>query len=111
MIRRSTAGVMLALAACATATAAPLAPQAATQDATGQEQRKADVQLSMCVGVDGRTRDVKVVRSSGYPRLDEETVARMKTVTFVPAKDAAGNPIDKCDFTLTVSFRVPDQGR
>lgn len=111
MIRRLTGSAVLALTACATAVAAPLARQAATPDATGPEQRKADVQLSMCVGVDGRTRDVRVVRSSGSARLDEETVASMKSATLVPAKDTAGNPMDTCDFTLTVSFQIPDQGQ
>jgi len=52
------------------------------------------VTISFLIGLDGRMTDCKVVRSSGYPRLDAIPCKVLtKRARFTPAKDASGAPI------------------
>jgi len=60
-----------------------------------EEARKAKLQglvvLSVLVGIDGRVKDVRVIRGLGMG-LDENAVAAVRGWQLVPAKDAAQQP-------------------
>lgn len=60
-------------------------------------KEQGEVGLSMCVGADGGLSNVKIVRSSGYPRLDHAALVGIAKVRFIPAKDANGEPVAVCE--------------
>jgi TonB family protein len=73
------------------------------------ERREGDVVLSMCIGPDGRARNVKLVKSSGHADLDATTLRGIASMRFHPACDAQNNPVDWCDppLPMTVEWRIP----
>ena len=73
-----------------------------------EEARKKKIQgtvvLSLIVGVDGNTRDIKIIRGGLGYGLDEKAVQAVSRWKFKPAlKD--GEPIDK-EIAVEVSFRL-----
>ena len=64
-----------------------------------------DVVVSVCVDKDGRMSDVKLVKSSGFQRLDEATLKGLARTRLDPAVGSDGKPIAMCNppyqFTLT----------
>lgn len=64
-----------------------------------------DVIVSVCVDKDGRMSDVKLVKSSGFERLDEATLKGLARTRLDPAVGSDGKPIAMCNppyqFTLT----------
>ncbi|UUR09274.1 energy transducer TonB [Sphingomonas glaciei] len=53
------------------------------------------VRFRLLVGTDGRVRDCRVTRSSGYPGLDAATcTAAIRRLRFAPARDTAGRPVE-----------------
>lgn len=66
------------------------------------------VELELRIGVDGRVRDARVLRSSGYPRLDRAAVAeatrnwRLRPATF------DGEPIEGV-YRIKVTFRLDER--
>jgi TonB family protein len=79
-------------------------PRAAVRD-----RRQGNVTVVMCVGADGRVRDVRVAKSSGHADLDEATVKGIASVKFSPARDASGKAVDWCDppYAVSVGWRIP----
>ena len=63
-----------------------------------------DVILSVQVLPDGRVGDIFVVKSSGFPFLDEAALTAVKSYTFFPATDETG-PV-AATFTFTMPFRI-----
>ena len=63
-----------------------------------------EVIVSVCVAVDGRISDVKLVKSSGSERLDEATLKGLPRTRLDPAIGSDGKPIAMCSppyqFTL-----------
>jgi periplasmic protein TonB len=74
-----------------------------------RSKEEAEVTVSMCVNVQGRASDVKLVKSSGKPHFDDATVKGMAKLRFAPAKDSAGKPTAWCDppFVTTIVWRLP----
>jgi TonB family protein len=74
------------------------------------EARKAgyegSCQLQMIVGTDGKTHDIKVVRSVGHG-LDEKAIEAVKQWKFTPAMKS-GKPV-AVQINVTVSFRLYGQ--
>ncbi len=72
-------------------------------------RQEGDVRLSMCIAPDGKTREVKIVQSSGSEALDRASVEGASRATMTPGTDSAGKPIDWCNppFEMTVSWRLP----
>jgi TonB family protein len=72
-------------------------------------RQQGDVTVSMCVGPDGRARDVRLEKSSGVAALDQTTVTEIGSVRFEPGRDAAGNPVDWCNprYQLLIAWRLP----
>jgi protein TonB len=72
-------------------------------------KQEGDVTVSMCVSIDGRASDVKLVRGSGVESLDEATVKGIAKLRFKPAKDENGKDTAWCTppFQLTVSWKLP----
>ena len=65
------------------------------------------VQLQVLVQENGRAGEVKVARSSGFPKLDEAAVAEVKrNWRFVPGKED-GKPVSMWH-TFAVTFRLTD---
>jgi protein TonB len=69
------------------------------------------VGVSLCVSEQGRISDVKLVRSSGFPLLDDATVKNLPKVRMTPAKDSAGKNIPWCNppFPLDVQWQIPER--
>jgi protein TonB len=66
------------------------------------------VTISFTVGIDGRMTDCKVVRSSGYARLDAVPCKVLpKRARFKPAKDAMGAPIVSHGTTSMAFYTKP----
>lgn len=63
-----------------------------------------EVVVSVCVDEQGRMSNVQVVKSSGFPRLDEATVKGLPRTRLDPAKGSDGKPMAMCSpphtFTL-----------
>lgn len=68
-----------------------------------------NVTVSMCVDVRGSPSDVKLVKSSGEPALDEATVKGVARLRFTPAKGTDGKPTAWCDppHLLEIQWRLP----
>jgi len=65
------------------------------------------VQLQVLVLASGRAGEVKVARSSGFPKLDEAAINEVKrNWRFVPGKED-GKPVDMWH-TFAVTFRLTD---
>jgi protein TonB len=65
------------------------------------------VQLQVLVLESGRAGEVKVARSSGFPKLDEAAIAEVKrNWRFVPGKED-GKPVSMWH-TFAVTFRLTD---
>jgi protein TonB len=65
------------------------------------------VQLSVFVKENGRAGEVKIVKSSGFPKLDEAAVREVqRNWRFVPGKED-GKPVDMWH-TFAVTFRLED---
>ena len=67
----------------------------------------------MCMGVDGRASDVKVIKSSGVDSLDEAAVKGIPKLRFQPAKDSAGKAVAWCPptyppYTMVLSWKLPE---
>ena len=62
------------------------------------------VRLSVLVGSNGRAKEVRVVKGSGYPRLDNAAVTAVRQWEFVPAA-RGGVPMDAW-YELTMQFRL-----
>lgn len=72
-------------------------------------KQEGDVTVSMCVSIEGRVTDVKLINSSGIETLDEATVRGMSRMTFTPAKDGQGKPTAYCSppYVMTVAWKLP----
>jgi protein TonB len=72
-------------------------------------KQEGDVTVSMCVSIDGRASDVKLIRGSGVDSLDEATVKGIAKLRFTPAKDSSGKNTAWCNppYQLTVSWKLP----
>lgn len=79
----------------------PAYPSSARQ--AGQE---GTVVLRIEILANGRTGEISVARSAGYPALDEAAIAAVRSWQFVPAKDLSSGRTVACTTTLPVSFRL-----
>ena len=79
----------------------PVYPQSARQ--AGQE---GTALLRIYIQANGRPGDIDVVRSSGYPVLDEAAVSAVRNWRFVPAKDRSSGKTVACTTNLPVVFRL-----
>lgn len=69
-----------------------------------------EVRVSMCVGADGRISDVKLVKSSGFPRLDEATLKGLPKTRLDPAVGSDGKPMAMCNppYQMTLVWNLED---
>jgi len=56
-----------------------------------------ETRVSVCVDTEGRMSNVKVVRSSGFERLDEQAIKALTNNRLDPAIGSDGKPIAMCD--------------
>ena len=70
-----------------------------------------EVTVSVCVDASGRMTDVKLVKSSGFPRLDEATVKGMTKTRVEPAIGTDGKPMVYCNppHTITIVWNLEDE--
>lgn len=65
------------------------------------------VVVAVLVGIDGKVKDIKLEKSSGFPRLDEATLAwAPKHWQFVPGTED-GKPVEMW-YSLKMTFKVTD---
>lgn len=62
------------------------------------------VLLALIVTAEGRAKDVRVLKTSGYPRLDKAALDAVKDWRFIPAK-RLGRPVD-ADYELPIHFKL-----
>jgi TonB family protein len=70
-------------------------------------REQGDVVVELCVAATGVVESVKLLRSSGYLRLDEATIASLTRSRFEPATDD-GKPMRYCGYMLTVAWAMED---
>jgi periplasmic protein TonB len=78
-----------------------------------RKKQEGEVKLSMCMGVDGRASDVKIIRSSGVDSLDEAAGKGIPKLRFEPAKDGNGKPVAWCPpaypaYEMTLVWKLPE---
>ena len=66
------------------------------------------VELELFIGVDGRVRDARVLRSSGHPRLDRAAVAEAMRAWRLKPATLDGEPIEG-RYRIKVTFRLDDR--
>ncbi|MBP2638635.1 MAG: transport protein TonB [Firmicutes bacterium] len=71
-----------------------------------QAAQQGTVVLKVQILENGRPGEVSVVRSSGYPLLDDAAVDAVEQWRFIPAKDRSSGRAITCYSTLPVSFRL-----
>ncbi|MEK6235454.1 MAG: energy transducer TonB, partial [Planctomycetales bacterium] len=62
------------------------------------------VYVNVTVRMDGRTQDVQVHKSSGYPAMDRAAVAALQLCVLTPAK-RGGKPIEK-RLRVPIDFKI-----
>ena len=62
------------------------------------------VLLALTVTAEARAKDVRVLKTSGYPRLDKAALDAVKDWRFIPAK-RLGRPVD-ADYELPIHFKL-----
>lgn len=62
------------------------------------------VLLALTVTAEGRAKDVRVLKTSGYPRLDKAALDAVKDWRFIPAK-RLGRSVD-ADYELPIHFKL-----
>ena len=74
--------------------------------APGKVVREASLRVSMCVEQDGTVSSIKLVKSSGIPRLDETTLDSFRNMKLVPGKDKNGKAVRMCGHQTDVVLQV-----
>jgi protein TonB len=85
---------------------APGTPEPAYPEEARRHQEEGSVTLQLKVGADGRVLAVKVLRSSGYPRLDRVARDVAWRWRLLPA-EREGRPVESF-FEKTLNFRLED---
>ena len=68
------------------------------------------VVVKLRIGIDGRPRACRIVRSSRHEELDLATCNIMLTrARFSPARDSNGNPVEDDFQTPPISWRIADE--
>jgi protein TonB len=63
--------------------------------------------VEMCVSANGKVSEIKLLESSGYPRLDEAVIRELPTIRFYPAK-LDGAEAAYCGYPFKLQWNVPD---
>jgi periplasmic protein TonB len=73
-------------------------------------QEEGDVGVSACVDEQGKMTDVKIIKSSGFPRLDEATLKGLPRTRLDPAKGSDGKPIAMCNppYQFTIEWNLEE---
>lgn len=75
------------------------------------ERKDRSVDVEVRVGADGHTRSTKLLTRSGNGVYDERVRGFWKSQPFVPALDAAGNPVESVLVTRAVyAVKLPPEG-
>lgn len=77
----------------------PAASQRAKEEGTAK--------VSVCIGTDGRVSDVKLLGSTGFPRLDEATLKSLPRVRGKPARDSNNKPVAACPYVFDLVWQMP----
>ena len=73
----------------------------------GMRGEEGTVILAVAVGVDGKREKIRIVKSSGFFRLDQAAVAALESATFVPAT-RGGKPVPM-EKKIAFTFRLEDE--
>lgn len=78
--------------------------------ASQRAKEEGEVTVSVCVDGTGRMTNVQLLKSSGFPRLDEATVKGLPRTRLDPAKDSTGKSVAFCDppHQLTIVWELED---
>jgi TonB family protein len=71
-----------------------------------RNREQGETVLLMCIETDGRPTNVKVAKSSGHKRLDQQSVESMKRQRLNPATDADGKAVRVCDYKVTIDWKL-----
>lgn len=78
-------------------------PDYPAESQTAREE--GDVLVELCVASSGIVEDVKLTKTSGFPRLDTATVTGLRGSQFQPAT-REGKPVRLCGYNLTLGWRL-----
>lgn len=78
--------------------------------ASARAKEEGETTVSVCVDESGRMSNVKVVKSSGFPRLDEAAVKGLARTRLEPAKNSDGKATAFCnpDYVFTYVWELED---
>ncbi|MBI3014733.1 MAG: energy transducer TonB [Candidatus Tectomicrobia bacterium] len=82
----------------------PVYPEDSRRGRLGEE---GTVILGVSVGADGKREKIRVVKSSGFSRLDQAAIAALESATFVPAT-RGGKPVPM-EKKISFTFRLEDE--
>ena len=73
-------------------------------------KEEGEVTVSVCVDERGRMSNVQIVKSSGFERLDQATVAGLPRTRMDPARGTDGKPMAYCNppYVFTFVWRLKD---
>jgi protein TonB len=78
--------------------------------ASQRAKEEGETTVSVCVDEQGRMTDAKLVKSSGFPRLDEAALKGLVRTRLDPAKNSEGKAVAFCNppYVFTYVWRLED---
>lgn len=78
--------------------------------ASQRAKEEGEVTVSACVDEQGRMTNVQLVKSSGFPRLDDATLKGLPKTRLDPAKNSEGKAVPFCNppYQFTLVWRLED---
>jgi protein TonB len=78
--------------------------------ASQRAKEEGEVTVSVCVDAQGRMSNIQLVKSSGFPRLDDATVKGLPKTRLEPAKNSEGKAVEFCNppHQLTIVWELED---
>jgi protein TonB len=74
--------------------------------ASQRAEEEGVTKVSVCVGLDGKISNVKILRASGFERLDAATLKELPRQRMTPAKGSDGKPIQVCDHIMDIEWKL-----
>jgi protein TonB len=69
-------------------------------------EEEGTTKVSVCVDIGGKISNVKVIKGSGFDRLDAATLKELPRQRMTPAKGSDGKPIAVCDHIMEIVWEL-----
>jgi periplasmic protein TonB len=74
--------------------------------ASQRAEEEGVTKVSVCVDLGGKISNVKILRGSGFERLDAATLKELPRQRMTPAKGTDGKPIQVCDHIMDIEWKL-----